>query len=217
MIGRADITGVILCGGEARRMSGAEKPLLVLDALPLVAHVRARLAPQVQRVIVSANRSHDSYAAYGDEVVSDHTAGAGPLAGLSVALHASSSRPVGATPYLFACPGDAPFLDRQLVARLAQAMTDAEADVAVPHDGTRAQHLFLLLRTIGQPSSVGLSLQAYLDGGERSVHGWLDTQRVVRVDAADIADSFVNINTPQDLLDAQHHVSHTLHQDQEPL
>lgn len=217
MISPADITGVILCGGDARRMSGADKPLLLLDALPLVAHVHARLAPQVTRVLVSANRTHDVYAAYGDAVVSDDTPAAGPLAGLSAALRAVQSKSSDATPYLFACPGDAPFLDRHLVSRLARAMADSEADIAVPHDGTRSQHLFLLLRTTGQPASGESSVQAYLDAGKRSVHGWLDTQQVVRVDAADIADSFVNINTPQDLLDAQHQRPHPLHQDQEPL
>jgi molybdenum cofactor guanylyltransferase len=214
MIDRAGITGVILCGGAARRMSGVEKPLALLDDTPLVAHVQARLAPQVARVLISANRSPDAYAVYGDRVVPDHQAGMGPLGGLSAVL-----RDIGAdetTPYLFACPGDAPFLDRSLVRRLADALDGRDADVAVPHDGTRAQHLFLLMRTALQPA-----LTAYLDTGARSVHGWLDTQRMLKVDAGDIAASFANLNTPQELRDAHDHVDrsphHPFRQVQEPL
>lgn len=214
MIGPVDITGVILCGGAARRMSGVEKPLELLDGTPLVAHVQSRLAPQVARVLISANRSPDVYAVYGDRVVPDRQAGLGPLGGLSAVLSDIGAH--DATPYLFACPGDAPFLDPSLVRRLAEALTSSEAAVAVPHDGTRAQHLFLLMRTALQPA-----LTAYLDGGARSVHGWLDTQRVLVVNADDIAASFTNLNTPQELRDAHDHVDHPIHHPrhrvQEPL
>jgi molybdenum cofactor guanylyltransferase len=218
MIGRADITGVILCGGEARRMSGVNKSLELLDGTPLVAHVHARLAPQVARVLISANRSPDAYAMYGDRVVPDVTPGQGPLGGLSAVLGAvmDAAQAHAATPYLFACPGDAPFLDRSLVQRLADALNDRNADVAVPHDGTRAQHLFLLMRTALQPA-----LTSYLDTGARSVHGWLDTQRVRVVNADDIAVSFTNLNTPQELRDAHDHADrsphHPFRQVQEPL
>jgi molybdenum cofactor guanylyltransferase len=201
MIARADITGVILCGGDARRMSGVEKPLQPLGDAPLVAHVHDRLAPQVMRVVISANRSLDRFAAWGDPVVPDMAPGQGPLGGLLSVLEAIRESD---TPYLFACPGDAPFLDRALVSRLAQALDDADADIAEPHDGTRAQHLFLLMRTTTRPS-----IASYLDRGERSVHGWLDTQRVITVNASDIAASFANINTPQELQDAHSPFEHT--------
>ena len=71
MITRGEITGVILCGGDARRMFGVEKPLQLMDGEPLVAHVRARVSPQVAQVVISANREHDAYAVWGDPVVSD--------------------------------------------------------------------------------------------------------------------------------------------------
>ena len=61
MIRRDDITGVILCGGDARRMHGVEKSLQLLAGVPLVHHVRASLAPQVGRVLVSANREQRTY------------------------------------------------------------------------------------------------------------------------------------------------------------
>ena len=194
---RDDITGVILCGGEARRMGGVEKPLRMLDDRSLVERVRIGLAPQVSRIVISANRDRESYARWGDTIVADETPGCGPLGGLSSVLsHVTVHEP---TPFVFCCPGDAPFLDRLLVARLAETLAyglaDTETDICVPHDGDRVQHLFALLRiTEREP------LQAYLDAGGRSVHGWLADRRVVTVDSTDLQRSFLNINTEQDLL-----------------
>jgi len=47
MIARADITGVILAGGRGSRMGGVDKGLQLLHGRPMIAHVLARLAPQV--------------------------------------------------------------------------------------------------------------------------------------------------------------------------
>lgn len=209
MITRGEITGVILCGGDARRMFGVEKPLQLMDGEPLVAHVRARVSPQVAHVVISANREHDAYAVWGDPVVSDDITGAGPLAGLVRALRAVD------TPYAFCCPGDAPRIDPALVARLAHCLdeTSGGADICVPHDGDRAQHLFLLLRTAEQDA-----LEQYLVAGGRAVHAWLATRRVAVCDASDIAGSFLNINTEQDLLLASRHSpADSPHHQAEPL
>jgi molybdenum cofactor guanylyltransferase len=190
-ITRDDITGVMLCGGSARRMGGVEKPLAVWQGTPLVQHVRARLAPQVASIIISANREHDRYATWGDDVIADLLADAGPLAGVQAALHRVT------TPLLFCCPGDAPRLDPTLIRRLANALAaDANTAIAVPDDGTRQQFLFMLLRA---NPLVTRSLDTYLAAGARSVHGWLATLPTVAVDARDLAESFANINTTAEL------------------
>lgn len=177
-----DITGVVLCGGEGRRMGGADKPLLMFDDRPLVAHVLERLAPQVRRIVISANRHRDRYAGFGREVVGDEVPGLGPLGGLATIATQVT------TPWLFVCPGDAPRLDRTLVARLAAALINEEG--AFPADGERAHYLFLLVRT-----AACRSLPAYLAAGGRSVHGWLGTLDVHELHAPDISASFRNVNT----------------------
>lgn len=182
-----DITGVALCGGEGRRMGGMEKPMLPLHGRPLVAHVLDRLAPQVGRVIISANRELDAYRALGHPVISDQVPGLGPLGGISsVAPHVT-------TPWMFCCPGDAPRLDTALVARLASA-TDEEIAAVYPDDGTRRQYLFLLVRT-----SACRSLTAHLDGGARSVHGWLARNDAHAIAMHDLGPSFANVNDPLEL------------------
>jgi|APMI01.1.fsa_nt_gi molybdopterin-guanine dinucleotide biosynthesis protein A len=168
-------------------MGGVDKPLESLNGRPLVAHVREQLTQQVGRIVISANRSLDAYSSFGDVIVTDIETGLGPLGGLVSALALVESE------WFFCCPGDGPRLDRGLVARLAKDVSPS-VDALVPCDGTQRQYLFLLGRT-----SMRHAIADYLATGERSVLGFLDTIRIGRVDASDIAASFANINTPDEL------------------
>ncbi len=189
MIARNRVTGVLLCGGEGKRFGGLEKPLEGFGGESMFAQLRERLAPQVERIVVSANRRLDEYRRFGDVVVPDIQPGLGPLGGLASALAAVS------TEFAFSCPGDAPHLSTTLVARLAIAMERPDVDVVVPHDGERLQPLFLLMRTSCLPD-----LQAFLEADGRAAHQWLETQRVATVDLSAERDSFVNVNSAADLV-----------------
>lgn len=184
---RTAITGILLCGGEGRRMGGRDKPLELLHGQPLVAHVHARLAPQVGPLLLSCNRNLERYAAWGDARIIDEVPGLGPLGGLVSAL--AQVR----TPWAFACPGDTPRLAATLVAHLA-AGCRGPADICYAHDGARAQPLFLLL-----PTRAAASIRAYLERGQRSVLGWLDTAGATAIDCAGLAASFANANTLDEL------------------
>jgi molybdopterin-guanine dinucleotide biosynthesis protein A len=188
MIERRDITGIVLCGGSGRRMGGRDKPLEEFAGKPLVAHVVARLTPQVIRIVISCGRNEQHYARWSDTVVVDDVAGEGPLRGLLTVLGAIN------TPYAFVCPGDAPLLSTSLVSILSNAWSDNTVDACLPHDGIRSQHLFLLLRV-----ALRDKLRNYLEGGGRSVQSWVDTLHTVSVDASAARDSFVNVNSQDDL------------------
>lgn len=187
MIPRPDITGLVLCGGAGRRLGGIDKPLAHWRGRPLVAHVIERIVPHCATMLLSANRSRAAYEALGFPVVSDRLIDVGPLGG----VHAAG--PLVSTPYLFVCAGDMPMIDPELPARLASALTP-EADVATAHDGEQLQPLVMLLRCTALDD-----LDAFLHAGGRAVHAWLASQRTVTVDAADMASSFFNVNTPGDL------------------
>ncbi len=213
-----EVIGAILCGGGGTRMGGVEKPLTLFDGQPLVAHVRARLAPQVSRVVISANRESAAYERWGDEVIADdfvdggpafgQPTHGGPLYGIRAVMRAllrapTRTLPAGSSsPLVMFCPGDAPLLDAALVARLQLAMHATTADAVYPHDGERAQHLFVLLRLT---PAVASSLDAFLASDARAVHGWLEQCRATSVDASDIAMSFANVNTRQELDDLARH------------
>lgn len=108
------ITGVVLAGGKARRMGGADKGLLELDGKPLWRHVADALAPQLATVVISANRHLDIYQASGLKVIPDSIADfPGPLAGML-----SVFQQVAGDWFLF-CPCDNPCIPHNLVDRLA--------------------------------------------------------------------------------------------------
>ena len=134
-----EITGILLCGGSGRRFQGQDKPLLEFRGRTLAEHALQRLVPQVDEVIISANRNADVYQRYGYVTVNDDEPDQGPLAGVVAAARQARY------PLLFICPGDSPFLPVDLVARLLSVLTP-EVDAVVPSDGQRTQHLFMLLR-----------------------------------------------------------------------
>ena len=79
----SDVSGIVLAGGQGRRMGGVDKGLVLLRGKPMVAWVLGRLAPQVNEIIVNANQNVETYAGFGHRVVSDAVGGfAGPLAGI---------------------------------------------------------------------------------------------------------------------------------------
>ncbi|MDE2360714.1 MAG: molybdenum cofactor guanylyltransferase [Betaproteobacteria bacterium] len=190
-IARADITGIVLAGGQGRRMGGVDKGLVELDGKPLAQHVIARLAPQVGTVIVNANQNAQRYAAFGYPVVADAVGGfAGPLAG----LHAGMMQARGA--YVATAPCDSPFLPADLVSRLAAALVAGNAQLAVAWTFDQPHPVFALVRRDTLPH-----LTAFLAGGGRKIDLWYATLGVVEVRSDDEADAFRNINTRDELRD----------------
>lgn len=182
------ITGLVLAGGQGRRMGGVDKGLQVFRGQPLAAHAIACLAPQVAHLIVSANRNLNAYAAFGHPVVGDSVAGfAGPLAGLHAGLAACGDDK------LVTVPCDSPHFPLDFVARLDAALEATAADIALPRAGGRLQPAFLLCRR-----ALLADLAAYLAGGGRRMQEWIGRHAHVAVDFADAAD-FANINTLAEL------------------
>lgn len=186
---RDELTGVILAGGEGRRMGGVDKGLQLLDGRPLVHWVLDRLRPQVGRVVISANRNLDRYREFGCPVLSDMLSGyAGPLAGLQAAMTDA------ATPFLLAAPCDSPGMPGDLGARLFHALEAARADLAVPRAEGRVHRAFCLVRRELLPR-----LDAFLADGGRKLGLWHQSLNTVEVDFDDRAEAFANINSLAEL------------------
>lgn len=186
---REDVTGIVLAGGQGRRMGGVDKGLVPFRGEPMVAHAIARLAPQVGAIVVNANQNAGAYAALGHRVVPDAVGGyAGPLAGLHAGLAAAS------TPLVVTVPCDSPFLPADLVARLAAALERTGADIAVARTFDQPHPVFALVR-----ASVRPHLEAFLAGGGRKIDAWYASLPVATVAFDDAADAFRNINTIDEL------------------
>jgi molybdopterin-guanine dinucleotide biosynthesis protein A len=188
-LNRSDTLGLVLAGGQGRRMGGRDKAWLSLAGKPLVCHAIERLAPQVRQVVVSANRHGWAYRRLGIEVVGDHPEwrGCGPLAAIASAF--TAWRPLR----LAVVPVDVPLAPPDHVARLA-ARLDAGAPAAAIHDGKRRQPLFCLLS-----AETAVAARSAVSGEPvPSMRDWLDHIGAVWIAYSEPA-RFGNVNTPDDL------------------
>ena len=181
------ITGVVLAGGKARRMGGADKGLLELDGKPLWKHVADTLASQLETVVINANRHQDIYQQSGLKVIPDSLADfPGPLAGMLSVLQQEKGD------WFLFCPCDTPYIPRNLVARLKAQRNNAP--VVWVHDGERDHPTIALVNR-----SVAPFLQEYLRSGERRVMVFMRQAGGHAVDFSDFKQVFVNVNTPEEL------------------
>jgi len=187
--GISEITGIVLAGGMGRRMGGIDKGLVELDGRPMVAHVLARLAPQVGAVLINANQNRDRYAQFGYPVIADAIGDfAGPLAGLHAGMSEAKSRLV------VSVPCDSPFLPLDLVARLATAIARDDAQLAVAQTLGQPHPVFALVRRDVLPH-----LSSFLRNGGRKIDAWYASLHVALVPFDDAEDAFRNINTAAEL------------------
>jgi molybdopterin-guanine dinucleotide biosynthesis protein A len=189
MNGKRRISAVILAGGQGRRMGSVDKGLVALQGRPMVAWVLERLRPQADEVLINANQNLEQYREFGVPVFSDAIGGfAGPLAGLHAGLaHA-------AHPLVVTAPCDSPFLPDDLVARLADALEAADADLAVARTFEQSHPVFCLCRRAVLPH-----LEAFLSSGGRKIDRWYETLKVAPVQFDDQEAAFSNINTREEL------------------
>jgi molybdopterin-guanine dinucleotide biosynthesis protein A len=183
------ITGVILAGGQARRMNHRDKGLVCYQARPLVYYSIIALEPLVHNILINANRHHEQYQQFGLPVIADQTDSFdGPLAGvLTAMIHTDAD-------ILLVTPCDVPLITSVHLQKLLTVRTEVNADIAVAFDGERLQPVFLAIHTRLQTS-----LQNYLASGERKIHTWLAQHNTVQVDFSDTPEIFTNVNTMTEL------------------
>ncbi len=192
-IDKQSITGVILAGGQARRMHGQDKGLLQLNNSSLISLIIKKLEQQVATIIINANRNLEEYSRFDYPVISDTLSGyCGPLAGIASALQHCQ------TDYLVTVPCDSPFIPEDLVMRLAANMQKQKSEISVATTGERMQPVFSMMKTKLLPS-----LQAYLDSGERKIDRWFNQHVLAETDFSDRPEAFININTPDELQQAE--------------
>lgn len=193
------VAGIVLAGGQARRMGGGDKCLRLLAGKPILAHIIARARPQVAALALNANGDPARFAEFGLPVVPDSIADfPGPLAGVLAGLDwAAASQPQASHVASFA--GDAPFLPRDLVARLAAALA-AGGELACAASGGRAHPVFGLW-----PVALREALRrALCEEGVRKVDQWTGRFRLATVEfPSGPVDPFFNANRPEDLAEAE--------------
>jgi molybdopterin-guanine dinucleotide biosynthesis protein A len=196
-----DITGLILAGGRGSRMGGVDKGLQNFNGIPLALHTLMRLGPQVESVMVNANRNLSAYESFGASVWPDASADfAGPLSGFLVGLERAE------TPYMLTVPCDTPRLPLDLAERLAEALIREDADIAMAaapetddqgQTQIRTQPVFCLLKI-----ELSESLVKFTHAGGRKIDAWTAQHKTVIVPFDGPGDdplAFANVNTLTEL------------------
>lgn len=200
----AQLVGVILAGGLSRRMEGAEKTLLDLAGQPLIGHICSRFAAQCGELIVNANGDPGRFAFLDLPVQGDTVDGfAGPLAGVLAAMDWCNKHRPAAT-HVVTVAGDTPFFPADYVSRLktALAVERKSETICLAYSGGNRHPTFGLW-----PIALREALRRFLvEEGERKVMLFAQRHNLVKVDfplAPDGSDPFFNINTPQDMQQAE--------------
>jgi molybdopterin-guanine dinucleotide biosynthesis protein A len=181
------VSGVVLAGGQARRMQ-QDKGLVLFKQRPLVSYPIEALAAVADDLLISANRNQAIYQQWQYPVISDATDDFdGPLAGILAAMDYVDAE------ILLVLPCDSPLFTAQHLQQLLAGLTE-QFDIAVADDGERLHPVFLAIRT-----ELKASLKAYLASGERRLQNWIFQHRVNQVDFSQQAQIFTNVNTLAEL------------------
>ncbi len=199
------VAGVLMAGGQSRRMGGGDKCLRALAGKPILTHVIDRVRPQVGPLVLNANGDPARFSAVGLPVVADAVGDfAGPLAGVLTGLEWAAESAPGCT-WLASFATDAPFLPDDLVACLLAAVEAEGAEMACAASDGRNHPVFGLwpLRLRGDLR------RAMVEEDIRKVDIWTARYRLARVafplsqTPAGPLDPFFNANRPEDLAEAE--------------
>jgi molybdenum cofactor guanylyltransferase len=194
-----DTLGVILAGGLSRRMSGADKMRIRIGAATILERTLERLRPQCARLVVNANDAA-RFVDAGLPVVADSVPDfPGPLAGILAGLEFAAAQ----TPeiaWIVSAPSDCPFLPRDLVPRLQQARRAAGATLACAASGGRRHPVIALWPTALREDLRNVLMRE----GVRKVGEWGARYTLAVAEwPAEPVDPFFNVNTPEDVAEAE--------------
>ena len=192
--------GLLLAGGLARRMGGGDKPLRLIAGRSLLAHVRERLAPQCDALLINANGEPARFATYGLPIVADGVQDfAGPLAGILAGLDwMAENRPE--VDWMVSVAADTPFIPRDLVSRLHRARAEAGLPLACAASGGWSHPVIGLW-----PASLRADLRHALTvDQERKIDRWTARHGCASAEwPVDPVDPFFNANRPEDIAEAE--------------
>ena len=184
----------IIAGGQSHRMGGVEKAFVEINGKSILDWIIARLAPQVERLVINANGDAARYQGTGLSVIADLRRDVGtPLAGLHASLHWAKINGFGR---LLTVPSDAPFLPIDLVNKLAAVAQPA----AIAASGGQSHFLTGLW-----PSGFYESLDDAITKEKLfRVKNWVVLAKAVTVTWPVVPfDPFFNVNTSEELVEAR--------------
>jgi molybdopterin-guanine dinucleotide biosynthesis protein A len=189
-------TGVILAGGQSKRFGGKNKAFLPIGGRRII----DRLLDVYRRLFDEIVLVTNDPAAYMDVdalIVSDRYSVRSSLNGLHAGLHAAAHE------YVFCAACDAPYIKRALVLKLLDNI-DPHADLIIPMTSAGYEPMFAVYKKTCLPAMVW-----QLERDRLKIDGLFRRVRVKTIAEADLRTvdpeliSFFNVNTPEDLVQAE--------------
>ena len=184
--------GIIIAGGQARRMGGGDKALVRVEGRSLLERVIERLAPQVSALALNANGDPARFAPYPLPVLADDIADQpGPLAGIVAGMAWARTQNLD---WVLGVAADTPLLPLDLARRLWDGLDDSTG-IAVAASQGRVHPTCALW-----PCALEPEIRAALDRGQRAVWRFAESRGAVVVEwPVQGFDPFANVNTPADV------------------
>ncbi|MGH7066698.1 MAG: molybdenum cofactor guanylyltransferase MobA [Acetobacteraceae bacterium] len=196
----AATAGLILAGGLARRMGGGHKMLSRVGGETVLARLIERVRPQVAALAVNVNADPRLFAEFGLPLLADDLPGLpGPLAGVLAGLD-WIARERSDLKWLLTVPGDAPFVPPDLAECLHAVRLRQNADMACAASAGRTHPVIAIW-----PVSLKEALRRALVAEEiRKIDRFTaDYNCAIAEWPAQPLDPFFNVNTPEDLAEAE--------------
>jgi molybdopterin-guanine dinucleotide biosynthesis protein A len=188
---------VIQAGGESRRM-GTDKALLPFLGQPLILRPLNRLVGLAEEVLVTSNQP-ESYRFLGLTPIPDRFPGCGALGGLFTALSAARY------PYVAVVACDMPFASIEIFAFELVLLQETGADAVIPRSEAGVEPFHALYRR----ETCLPFVRSTLEAGKRRVDAWFPEVQIRYLEAEEILPydpdqlAFLNINTPEELQEAE--------------
>lgn len=187
-----DISVIILSGGKGTRIDERNKGLIEIHHQRLIHRVIDKLKVSTRHIIISANDDLSVYREFAYPVIVDHENDyQGPVSGLISCQNQIKTR------LTLVVPVDAPLFPEDYPEKMLQRYNET-GKICVAHDGFRSQFLFILFET-----HFFTHLKDYFQQGNRSMKHWLMNQAHELVDFSENSQDFLNINTEEDLRNAE--------------
>ena len=205
------VIGVLLAGGQSRRMGGGDKCLAELAGKPLLAHVIDRLKPQTSALVLNANGDLSRFSGFDLPTISDPIKGfAGPLAGVLAGFTWARENAPDAQ-WIVTAATDTPFFPLDLVAKLLDTTKGQYPAIALATSNERMHPVFGLW-----PVALADDLHQALESGTRKVLDWTGRHTTMTTAFPEIQiggtaiDPFFNVNSPDDLTHAEAAIAETI-------
>jgi molybdopterin-guanine dinucleotide biosynthesis protein A len=193
-------SSLLLAGGLGTRMNGREKALMMLEDSTLLELSLSVLDDVSDEVIISLRDEEQvqefSHYLQGRKIVTDRIRNAGPLAGMLSGFERAEGD------YVFTVACDMPYLNRTLIDMMFDMVGEHEALIPISEYGRKEP-----LHAVYKRDVMLGAIESALEEGSRSILSpvsflddviYLDAEVIRTIDKE--FKSFVNVNTPQDML-----------------